>query len=110
MARSSIASRRGRTRWCCQRRAARSLCESWLCFIFVCCVTQLAPISSTNVDYILRNLGVRQIVICGCLTDQCISSAVRDACDLVGGRPLENDVDPTLLTPVSHPRGTSSRF
>jgi ureidoacrylate peracid hydrolase len=37
---------------------------------------------STNIDYILRNLGVRQLVISGIVTDQCISSAVRDACDL----------------------------
>lgn len=37
---------------------------------------------STHIDYILRNLGVRQLVICGLLTDQCVESAVRDACDL----------------------------
>jgi ureidoacrylate peracid hydrolase len=37
---------------------------------------------STNIDYVLRNLGVRQLVIAGVLTDQCIESAVRDACDL----------------------------
>lgn len=37
---------------------------------------------STNIDYVLRNLGVRQLVVCGLLTDQCVESAVRDACDL----------------------------
>lgn len=37
---------------------------------------------STNIDYVLRNLNIRQIVISGFITDQCISSAVRDACDL----------------------------
>ena len=37
---------------------------------------------STNIDYILRNLGVRQVVISGLVTDQCVESAVRDACDL----------------------------
>lgn len=37
---------------------------------------------STNIDYILRNLGIRQLVISGLLTDQCVESAVRDACDL----------------------------
>lgn len=37
---------------------------------------------STNIDYLLRNLGVRQVVLCGLLTDQCVESAVRDACDL----------------------------
>ena len=37
---------------------------------------------STNIDYVLRNLGVRSLMIAGVLTDQCIDSAVRDACDL----------------------------
>jgi nicotinamidase-related amidase len=37
---------------------------------------------STHIDYLLRNLGVRQLVITGMLTDQCVESAIRDACDL----------------------------
>ncbi|WP_319583086.1 isochorismatase family cysteine hydrolase [uncultured Pseudodesulfovibrio sp.] len=37
---------------------------------------------STHIDYLLRNLGVRQLVISGVVTDQCVESAVRDACDL----------------------------
>ncbi len=37
---------------------------------------------STNIDYVLRNLAVRSLIIAGVLTDQCIDSAVRDACDL----------------------------
>ena len=37
---------------------------------------------STNMDYVLRNLGVRYLIIAGVLTDQCVESAVRDACDL----------------------------
>ncbi len=37
---------------------------------------------STHIDYILRNLGVRQLVLCGLITDQCVESAIRDACDL----------------------------
>lgn len=37
---------------------------------------------STHIDYILRNLGVRQLIISGLITDQCVESAVRDACDL----------------------------
>ena len=37
---------------------------------------------STNIDYVLRNLGTRYLIIAGCLTDQCVDSAVRDACDL----------------------------
>lgn len=37
---------------------------------------------STNIDYLLRNLGIRQLVISGLITDQCVESAIRDACDL----------------------------
>lgn len=37
---------------------------------------------STNADYVYRNLGVRSLIVAGVLTDQCIDSAVRDACDL----------------------------
>lgn len=37
---------------------------------------------STHIDYVLRNLGIRQLVISGLVTDQCVESAVRDACDL----------------------------
>ena len=37
---------------------------------------------STNIDYVLRNLGARSLIITGIMTDQCVESAVRDACDL----------------------------
>lgn len=37
---------------------------------------------STHIDYLLRNLGVKQLAISGLLTDQCVESAIRDACDL----------------------------
>lgn len=37
---------------------------------------------STNIDYVLRNLGVKQLILCGVVSDQCVESAVRDACDL----------------------------
>ncbi|MEZ5779507.1 MAG: isochorismatase family cysteine hydrolase [Paracoccaceae bacterium] len=37
---------------------------------------------STNIDYLLRCLGVRQLILCGVVTDQCVESAIRDACDL----------------------------
>jgi ureidoacrylate peracid hydrolase len=37
---------------------------------------------STNIDYVLRNLGVRSLIATGLMTDQCVESAVRDACDL----------------------------
>ena len=37
---------------------------------------------STNIHYLLGNLGVKQLVLAGALTDQCVDSAVRNACDL----------------------------
>jgi ureidoacrylate peracid hydrolase len=44
--------------------------------------TSSSPFVSTNMDYVLRNLGARSLIIAGILTDQCIDSAARDACDL----------------------------
>lgn len=43
--------------------------------------TSCSVFQSTNIDYVLRNLDVEQLVICGQLTDQCVESAVRDAAD-----------------------------
>jgi ureidoacrylate peracid hydrolase len=37
---------------------------------------------STNIDYVLRNLGMRSLIVTGIMTDQCVESAVRDARDL----------------------------
>jgi ureidoacrylate peracid hydrolase len=37
---------------------------------------------STHIDYVLRNLGIAQLIVSGVLTDQCVESAIRDACDL----------------------------
>lgn len=36
---------------------------------------------STNIDYKLRNLCKKQVIVVGGLTDQCIDSCIRDACD-----------------------------
>ena len=37
--------------------------------------------NSTNIEYVLRNLGIERLAICGVYTEQCVESAVRDACD-----------------------------
>lgn len=44
--------------------------------------TSSSVFQSTHLDYLLRNLGVRQLLLVGCVTDQCVEHAVRDACDL----------------------------
>ena len=37
--------------------------------------------NATNIDYVLRNLGVEFLIIYGIVTDQCVESAIRDAAD-----------------------------
>jgi len=37
--------------------------------------------SSTTLDYVLRNIGVEDVFVTGCLTDQCIDHAVKDGAD-----------------------------
>lgn len=62
---------------CCLIRHMMSMLPSHQCSEcypgFVC--------SSTVLDYLLRNMGISQLVMAGCLTDQCVDHAVRDACD-----------------------------
>lgn len=38
--------------------------------------------SSTNLHYVLGNLGVRSLYLCGVYTNECVETAARDACDL----------------------------
>ena len=44
--------------------------------------TASSVFNATNIDYVLRSLGIKQLVIAGIATDQCVESAIRDACDL----------------------------
>lgn len=44
--------------------------------------TSCSVFCSTNINYVLRNLGTRYLLVCGQLTNQCVESAVRDAADL----------------------------
>lgn len=43
--------------------------------------TSSGVFNSTNIDYILKNLGIRYLVVAGIVTDQCVDMAVRDAAD-----------------------------
>ncbi len=43
--------------------------------------TASSVFNATNIDYVLRNLEIDYLVVTGLLTDQCVESAVRDACD-----------------------------
>jgi nicotinamidase-related amidase len=43
--------------------------------------TSSGVFNSTNIDYVLRNLGVQNLIVSGILTDQCVDMAVRDGAD-----------------------------
>lgn len=38
--------------------------------------------NSTNIEYVLRNLGVTGLFVVGVYSNECVSTAIRDACDL----------------------------
>ncbi len=38
--------------------------------------------SSTNLHYVLKNLGIESLFIVGVYTNECVETTVRDACDL----------------------------
>ncbi|WP_404294859.1 cysteine hydrolase family protein (plasmid) [Microvirga sp. RSM25] len=37
--------------------------------------------NSTNIEYVLRNLGIEYLIVYGVLTDQCVETTIRDAAD-----------------------------
>ena len=43
--------------------------------------TSSGVFNSTNIEYLLRNIGIERLVITGFLTDQCVDHTVRDAAD-----------------------------
>ncbi|KIQ56089.1 isochorismatase family cysteine hydrolase, partial [Pseudomonas fluorescens] len=43
--------------------------------------TSSGVFNSTNIDYVLRNLETRHLIVAGIVTDQCVDMAVRDAAD-----------------------------
>lgn len=43
--------------------------------------TSSSLFNSTNIDYLLRNIGITDLAITGFLTDQCIDHTVKDAAD-----------------------------
>jgi nicotinamidase-related amidase len=43
--------------------------------------TSSGVFNSTNIDYVLKNMGIRYLIVAGVVTDQCVDMAVRDAAD-----------------------------
>jgi nicotinamidase-related amidase len=52
-----------------------------LCDELLLAKSSSSPFSSTTLDYLLRNIGIRTLVVIGLLTDQCIDHTVKDAAD-----------------------------
>ena len=38
--------------------------------------------SSTNLNYVLQNLDIHELVVCGVYSNECVETTIRDACDL----------------------------
>jgi nicotinamidase-related amidase len=38
--------------------------------------------NATNIEYILRNMGINGLFVVGVYSNECVSTAIRDACDL----------------------------
>lgn len=72
--------------------------------------TSSSPFISTNIHYVLGNLGVQYLIVSGVLTDQCVDSTVRDACDYGYRVTLVTDACATLsegrhATSIANNRG-----
>src|SRR5699024_5659392 len=57
--------------------------------------------SSTNLNYILKNMGISELVVAGVYTNECVETTVRDACDLGYLVTLVEDAC-TTVTPELH--------
>jgi nicotinamidase-related amidase len=57
--------------------------------------------NATNLEYILRNMGITGLFICGVYTNECVSTTVRDACDRGFYTTMINDACATV-TPQLH--------
>jgi nicotinamidase-related amidase len=57
--------------------------------------------NATNIEYLLRNMGITGLFVCGVYTNECVSTTVRDASDLGFYTTLINDACATV-TPELH--------
>lgn len=57
--------------------------------------------NSTNTEFVLRNMGIDSLYVCGVYTNECVSTTVRDACDRGFHTTLINDACATV-TPELH--------
>jgi nicotinamidase-related amidase len=58
--------------------------------------------NATNLEYILRNMGINGLFICGVYTNECVSTTVRDACDRGFYTTMINDACATVTPQLHH--------
>lgn len=57
--------------------------------------------NSTNTEFVLRNMGIDSLYVCGVYTNECVSTTVRDSCDRGFHTTMINDACATV-TPLLH--------
>jgi nicotinamidase-related amidase len=58
--------------------------------------------NATNLSYILRNLGISSLFVTGVYSNECVSTAIRDACDLGFYVTLISDGCATVTPELQH--------
>lgn len=58
--------------------------------------------NSTNIEYILRNMGINGLFVVGVYSNECVSTAIRDACDLGFYVTLISDGCATVTPELQH--------
>ena len=58
--------------------------------------------NSTNIEYVLRNLQINGLFVVGVYSNECVSTAIRDACDLGFYVTLISDACATVTPELQH--------
>jgi nicotinamidase-related amidase len=65
--------------------------------------------NATNLAYVLRNLGIKALFVTGVYSNECVSTAIRDACDLGFYVTLIEDGCATVTPELQHATITTMR-
>lgn len=65
--------------------------------------------NATNLEYILRNIGITGLFVTGVYSNECVSTAIRDACDLGFFVTLIEDGCATVTPQLQHATITTMR-
>ncbi len=71
--------------------------------------TSSSVFNSTILDYLLRNIGIEDVFVCGFLTDQCVDHAVKDGANRGFYMTCVHDACMANPLPATMPRSTVSK-